>query len=433
MKKLPANENRKHEHDFVQELHLLQITDSNLLNQAWICAYFDLSQPLNLLLMNEKESDIKDIVNYYDLSSVQELRDVISKKSLSSSIKEKVHNQIKRGNLNLIKIALDKTMSNESGQSVLYTAAQFNQIEAIKYISEYTSDQSKKEDMLKVLEQDFSVEDHENLKSRVEEGNMEMALVMLAKMSNSSQGSDIFVKLGCKNERELKEIISSDGNTLTIEMIKKAVEIDQMLLIRLALIKSDSEGNDGLGRYFDFEHFQELKDLICHKDLSSETVNQIIEHVKIGQLTSLKLALNKDIKDESGKSLLYFASRYNQIEAVKYLATHCGRQDIKDFINSKTYTENITELKDEEQIRPEVESVIKSAAENGQVEIINLILSKLFKQAKADIDAEEREGYTPLHLESKKGHLNKVKCLIVANANIEAKTNSTNLNSMLIF
>ena len=134
------------------------------------------------------------------------------------------------------------------------------------------------------------------------------------------------------------------------------------------------------------------------------------------------MALNKEIKDESGKSLLYFASRYNQIEAVKYLATHCGRQDIKDFINSKTYSEDITELKDEEQIMSEVERVIKSTTENVQIEIIYLIWSKLF--AKADIDAEEREGYTPLHLESKKGHLNIVKCLIVANANIEAKTNS---------
>ena len=107
--------------------------------------------------------------------------------------------------------------------------------------------------MLKVLEQDFSVEDHKKLISRVEKGHMEMALVMLAKMSNSSQGSDIFAKLGCKNERELKEIISSDGNTLTIEMIEKAIEIDEMLLIRLALMKSDCEGDDGLGRYFNFD------------------------------------------------------------------------------------------------------------------------------------------------------------------------------------
>ena len=379
MKKLPANENRKHEHDFVQELHLLQITDSNLLNQAWICMVFDLSQPLNLLLMNNTDSDIKDIVNYLDLHSVHELRDLISKNSLSPSIKNKVHKQVEEGKLNLLKIALDKTMSNECGKSTLYTAARFNQIEAIKYISEYTSDQSRKDDMLKVLEQDFSVEDHENLLSRVETGNMEIALVMLAKMANSSQGSDIFVKLGCKNERELKEIISSDGNTLTIDMIKKAVEIDQTLLIRLALIKSDCEGNDGLGRYFSLNNFQDLKDLICNTDLSSEIVDHIIEDVKIGHLTLLKLALNKEAKYESGKTLLYFASRLNQIEAVKYLATHCGRQDITDFINSRTYSENIIELKDQEQLRPEVESTIKSAAENGQVEIIYLILSQLFK------------------------------------------------------
>ena len=84
----------------------------------------------------------------------------------------------------------------------------------------------------------------------------------------------------------------------------------------------------------------------------------------------LRLALNKEPNDRSGKNPLYFGARFNQVKVVKYLAEHSIKLDLLYFLNSK---ENYSEDLETSRI------ALKSAALNGNKEIVFLILAKMAK------------------------------------------------------
>ena len=74
------NEDPESDEEFTQKLHLLQINDPKVANQALLCAILNLPKSFLLLFMNHKSkiNEFEKCAQYLGCQNVQELKEIIS-------------------------------------------------------------------------------------------------------------------------------------------------------------------------------------------------------------------------------------------------------------------------------------------------------------------------------------------------------------------
>ncbi|KAF8462149.1 ankyrin repeat-containing domain protein [Kalaharituber pfeilii] len=70
-------------------------------------------------------------------------------------------------------------------------------------------------------------------------------------------------------------------------------------------------------------------------------------------------------------------------------------------------------------------TALQGASSNGHIEIVKLLLA-----AGADVNKQNWQKYTPLHLASNYGYLEIVKLLLVAGAEVNTATGSSSLTAL---
>ena len=122
----------------MQQLHLLQIEDTNILNQLRICVHHGLHMNLSLLMTNKKDSILEQEEIFQEFAeslggSLQEVMEVLTKSEVPPENKC-LHNAAEKGQLVLLKAARNKEPRDEAGLTPLHLAAEHNQVEAIHYL-----------------------------------------------------------------------------------------------------------------------------------------------------------------------------------------------------------------------------------------------------------------------------------------------------------
>lgn len=132
----------------------------------------------------------------------------------------------------------------------------------------------------------------------------------------------------------------------------------------------------------------------------------------MGQLDEIKRlvkqqGVNLDVKDEEGCTPLIHAALEGHLDVVRYL------------VEAKANLEAKHELKEHEHWEDQLgDTVLILAAEIGELNVVQYLV----KEARANLETRNTEGYTALIVAAEKGRLDVVQCLLEARANLEART-----------
>ena len=262
--------------DFIQQLHLLQMNDTNVANQVWLCVIFILRKPLVLLLMTMKNENLDLFIQSLGLDDIQELKDAIGNNNPQKSTTQKIFNAIQNGNLHLLKLLPNKRIQNSTGHSLLYVSAKFNQIQIVHYLAILFKNQNLinfigylkySEDMKHI-----SKENLEEIQAFCQNFQYEMAFLALSKLLDCKPGTNI--GLGFQNDEDLMKVILSED------------------ILKVTLNSTLPRTNH------------------CLQNAAQK-----------GELLLLYFSKNKEWTNERGESLIHIGARNGQKEVVKYLIT----------------------------------------------------------------------------------------------------------------
>jgi ankyrin repeat protein len=133
--------------------------------------------------------------------------------------------------------------------------------------------------------------------------------------------------------------------------------------------------------------------------------------VRAGKIAEMLFAHGADVnaKDQDGNPYIFKYAMFAQVKPLEFLVKHDVTVDARDVENNRTPLHWVALLQ-------ELDATPEMIAKNIQAATVLL-------DAKADVNAKDQKGNTPLHNTAYLGNVNMAEFLITKGADINAKTN----------
>ena len=243
--------------------------------------------------------------------------------------------------------------------------------------------------------------------------NNMLSVLSVANKNNPVHITDIILGLPIPIQFEN---LATQANITSLAMslrggIKLAFDDDLITVLScITKFSADKKLFDNLFDQTDTEYALQVIDMDKLRDatqkikLNSTRSQEIINHAKKGDMTSVRILINAGInvnsKDEFGNTPLHMASYHGHTEIIKMLL------GAKAELNSQTKEGN---------------TPLHMALYKGHIEVVKILL-----EAGSDIDNVNIKGKTPLHIASYHGHTQIIKMLLDAKADVNARTKEGN-------